>query len=546
MIGNFGRRPERLYSLSSTVRFSLASILHILFLAFFLFGCGRAGNLELAEDVEIVGGRIASGNSQHGFSGFKFPQPLKVRVSSGGSNLPGIQVRFYEETSTGVQILNPVSRTDMQGLVSTEIISSPYASNNIVVAADIEGYGIQRFNLTTQMGGYKIEYVQGNNQTEIVNTVLPTTPTIRVVDVLGDPVPDWNIEFRVTSGNGTIVTTQKTDSNGLATADWTMGTDSTVDQQLRFDGKTSASPRLYLFNADATPAPASDIQLLGATSKTAGDCESYVVNLIDQFGNFSPVDSNLTVNLTDGASGTWYSDASCTGGNEITSTTITTTNYKNTVYYRNTVSGNYTLTADDAGSINAGTVSLLINPDRADHLAIYSGNGQSAVVNTSVANNPTVKVEDQFGNGVPDIAVNFSVTSGNGSVVANATLSDSNGLVSAVWTMGKIVATNTLKALASTVFATPKEVTFTAQGLSAPAYYLEITGSNLNVAGECAGPYVVTTKDQYTNITDVTTDTVINLTSLSIAKAYPNSSCTNGTDVSSVTIPTSNSNVQFY
>ena len=139
--------------------------------------------------------------------------------------------------------------------------------------------------------GYRIEYVQGDNQEQIVNNDLPIDPTIRVVDVLGNPVPDWEVEFTVTSGNGTIVTTQKTDSDGLAVATWKMGTNSTVDQQLRFNGKTSASPSVYLFNADATPAPISDIQLVGVSSKVAGECQPYAVNLIDEFGNFSLTDT---------------------------------------------------------------------------------------------------------------------------------------------------------------------------------------------------------------------------------------------------------------
>ena len=162
---------------------------------------------------------------------------------------------------------------------------------------------------------------------------------------------------------------------------------------------------------------------------------------------------------------------------------------------------------------------MRINPDRPEIITVFAGNGQSATVDTIVPTNPTAKVEDQFGNGVPDIAVNFSVQSGNGSVVANANLTDANGLVSAVWKLGKIVASNTLKANASTVFSNPKEVLFSALGLPAPAYYLEITGPNLNVAGKCRGPYIVTTRDQYTNTTDVAIDTDINLTDLSNAKA---------------------------
>ena len=108
--------------------------------------------MDFAEDVEIVGGRTANGNDQHGNSGFKFEEPLVVVVSSGGVTLPGIQVRFYEETSTGAQILTPVSVTGLDGTVSTEVISKSYASDSIVIAAEVEGYGTERFYLSTQMG----------------------------------------------------------------------------------------------------------------------------------------------------------------------------------------------------------------------------------------------------------------------------------------------------------------------------------------------------------------------------------------------------------
>lgn len=72
-------------------------------------------------------------------------------------------------------------------------------------------------------------------------------------------------------------------------------------------------------------------------------------------------------------------------------------------------------------------------------LQVVSGNNQSAVAGTELANPLVVRVEDAGGQPVAGQAVNFRVTAGGGSVFAGTATSDANGLAADRWTLGTSV-----------------------------------------------------------------------------------------------------------
>jgi hypothetical protein len=100
----------------------------------------------------------------------------------------------------------------------------------------------------------------------------------------------------------------------------------------------------------------------------------------------------------------------------------------------------------------------------ADVVEKLQGDGQSATAGLPVPDVPTVRVTDQFGNAVADIAVTFTVATGGGSVGTETATTAANGEADAEsWTLGGAPGTNTL-----TVTAGEASATFEATGLPGP------------------------------------------------------------------------------
>jgi hypothetical protein len=67
----------------------------------------------------------------------------------------------------------------------------------------------------------------GDNQSATVGTAVPESPTVRITDANGNPVPDESVTFTVTSGGGTVDPSSPvpTDGDGFAAVtSWTLGT----------------------------------------------------------------------------------------------------------------------------------------------------------------------------------------------------------------------------------------------------------------------------------------------------------------------------------
>jgi hypothetical protein len=69
-------------------------------------------------------------------------------------------------------------------------------------------------------------------------------------------------------------------------------------------------------------------------------------------------------------------------------------------------------------------------------LTLVGGDMQTGLVSQLLANPIEVKVEDQFGNGVSNQPVTFSITSGAGSQGTTDANTDADGLARTTWTLG--------------------------------------------------------------------------------------------------------------
>ena len=100
-------------------------------------------------------------------------------------------------------------------------------------------------------------------------------------------------------------------------------------------------------------------------------------------------------------------------------------------------------------------------------LAMQSGGGQSAMALDALPAPVVVKVLDANGVAVPGATVTFAVATGGGSVTVVNGVSDASGLVSANWTLGPAVGTQSISATAAALPNSP--ITITAMATERPA-----------------------------------------------------------------------------
>ena len=328
--------------------------------------------------------------------------------------------------------------------------------------------GPEKPSLAIAVGG-------GDAQTGAVGSAL-TKPI--VVQVTGVTFPDAQItNFVVTSGGGSVfapVVASWTPTSGpwkgvhgIAQNTWTLGPKAgpqTVEARL-VDPLTGATLTQATFHATATAGAAAVLKVW------AGDQQSAVAGspvaiapaalVTDQYGN--PITGVPVVFAATPGSG------SITGPGTVNTGATGTAAVEG--WTLGSTAGPNTLTATSAGLTGSPlTFSAVATTGSAAQLVLLSGNNQSASTDSPLPNQPTVRVIDGNGNGVPNVAVTFTVTSGGGSIdgvgsVTTLTTNGSSGLpvgsAAVNWTLGS-AGTNTLQATAVGLSGSPLVFTATA------------------------------------------------------------------------------------
>jgi len=140
-----------------------------------------------------------------------------------------------------------------------------------------------------------------------------------------------------------------------------------------------------------------------------------------------------------------------------------------------TTSGTQTLQATSDG-VPAVTFTATAAPGPVNQLARASVDVQTATVNTLVDAPPAVRAEDQFGNPVPGVAVQFAVTLGGGTITGEQQTTNALGIATVgSWRLGTTAGQQVLNVAATGTFGT----VFGATALAGPAVSLiKIAGDN--------------------------------------------------------------------
>jgi len=181
-------------------------------------------------------------------------------------------------------------------------------------------------------------------------------------------------------------------------------------------------------NDDSTTAPltASTVTVLsgGSQSGTVGAmlAAPVVIQVNDQNGKaLAGVAVTLTVATTAGS---------------VPSTVLTTdaNGQVSTTWTLGTVAATDTL-AVQVGALSVVDVVATAAPGAAASLVVMAGDGQSAAAGSALSSVLTVKVLDQYGNGVPNVTVTFA-DDANGALAASTVTTDASGIATDALTLG--------------------------------------------------------------------------------------------------------------
>jgi uncharacterized repeat protein (TIGR01451 family) len=252
----------------------------------------------------------------------------------------------------------------------------------------------------------------GDAQKTRVSTAFGVDLDVLVSNAFGDPVAGASVAFAA-PGSGAAATFSSasalTDSGGhahvTATANSTAGAYSVSASVAGV-----ASPASFALTNLGSPASVSVVSGSGqALVVGSAASDPLVVEVRDSANQLLP---GVTVDFSapnGGATSSLSATSAVTDSAGRASTSVTASN----------VSGGYSVTASVAGVASPATFTLTNTPSSATVISVSAGDAQQAVVGSAFSAALDVRVTDEFGNIVPNVAVSFSVPSSG----AGATLS---------------------------------------------------------------------------------------------------------------------------
>ena len=170
-----------------------------------------------------------SGDGQSGTVNKQLPNPFIVELLDTYNNrLPNHVVRFEVDSREGFLSNGGKTQelsTDLQGRASTFLTLGTHACKNIVKssARGLNGHTIEYGAIATADAPSSLTLLSGNNQNSPAGSLLPDPLVVGVRDTHGNPIPNFQVNFKISLGNGTFSGGKSklsviTDNNGEAQA----------------------------------------------------------------------------------------------------------------------------------------------------------------------------------------------------------------------------------------------------------------------------------------------------------------------------------------
>lgn len=422
---------------------------------------------------------VSAGDHQAGTAGNGIAVRPAVKVTdANGNGVPGTSVTFAVVTGGG-SITGATATSDSTGAatVGSWTLGTVAGVNTLsATATGLTGSPLT-FTDTGKAGPpAAVTTTDGDNQTAVVNTAVPISPSVQVTDANGNAVGGVAVTFAVASGGGSVTGgSATTGADGVAVVgSWKLGASTGKNTMTA----TVAGITAATITATATPVPGAAATIAIST----GDGQSAFVGTAT---NVKPA-----VRVTDASgnpvNGTSVTFAVGTGGGSITGASqVTNTSGIATVgsWTMGPSSGANTLTATSTGLAGSPLTFTATAGPVVSAIAINAGSGQTAVAGAAVATAPSVKVTNSGGAGVPGVTVVFAVKSGGGSLTGASPVSDASGVATVgSWTLGKTAGANTITASVPALVG--GAVTLSATGVAGPPAKYQVTAASTSpVAG---------------------------------------------------------------
>lgn len=389
-----------------------------------------------------------AGNNQSGAGGTTLTVPLRVTLTDAYTHNPeaisGVPVTF-SDGNLGGTFSNPNAVTDASGSASTTY-TLPTKASTYALTASNSSYVSASFIATSLPGpAASFTIAGGNGQSGIVATSLPSPLKVALKDSFGNGISGAAVSFTDGGAGGTLSPPSSvTDSSGFAN---TLYTTPTKSGKVVITASTAGMASL-VFNENAKPGPPVSLAIYAGDGQTvaAGKTAAKMLQVIvkDQYGNGVP---GVSVTYDDaGVGGSFSVNPAVTAAGGIAGTRYTVT----------TRVGNYSVHATGAG-LGAVAFAVNVKSGPAASLRIVSGNNQAAAAGTALPNPLVVGVQDQYGNPVSKISVNFSDGGAGGILSPTSGASNLSGQVSTTYTTprtpGSIVISGTSTGLTPVSFS---------------------------------------------------------------------------------------------
>lgn len=225
--------------------------------------------------------------------------PVVRILDAKGKGMKGVMVRW--RASSGGRVVNDSVRTLPSGEASSGGWTLGTKSGTQTLTAIADGIATPfTFTATAEPGPLNtLVRVSPEGQTAVVNTLVPSPPSVRAEDLYGNPVPGVQVVFSLLEGSGTLTgATQVTNALGIATVtSWRLGTGAGGQLARAVAGSLPFIP----FPVTALPGPPTN--LVRAVGDGQQGLSGFPVDIIpgaravDEFGN--PV-GNVPVTFTPG------------------------------------------------------------------------------------------------------------------------------------------------------------------------------------------------------------------------------------------------------
>jgi len=273
--------------------------------------------------------------------------------------------------------------------------------------------------IVTQGGPASVAIAGGNEQTGPVAQTLPEPLALKVSDANGLPVEGVEVTWSVTAGVGGVnPSSSLTAADGVATAEWTLGT-SLDDQEVQAQAG-DLPPVAFSATAEAGPAASVSVVPTSVTMQL-GSTGQFLASAEDEFGN--PVSSG---------------GFSWTTGSSLVATVDATGKV--------TARGVGSTVVKAARDGKEGTAQVSVTSSVVNQIQVIDGDGQSASAGSSLPNPIRVQVSNASGIPVEGTSVTWQVASGGGSVSPGRSFTDPEGYAEAIWTLGNSMGEQTISA----------------------------------------------------------------------------------------------------